>query len=101
MSRSGHSVVSPASDAQAHDRREVYEYHEGVNPMTIVGEALGQKGTNRLIRISVLNDASTFDCRRSFPGLDEVDIEYLHKKGALDYPPRRIWYVANPHLSTN
>lgn len=93
MSRSGHSVVSPASDAQAYDRRDVYEYHEGVNPMTIVGEALGQKGTNRLIRISVLNDASSFGCRKSFSGLDEADMEYLQRKGALDYPPRTIWYV--------
>lgn len=91
MSRFGPSVVSPASAALSSDRREVYEYQEGVNPVTIVGGAIGQQRTNRLIRISVLDDAPLNNRQSNFPGLDDVDMEFLRRKGALNYPPRPVW----------
>lgn len=91
MSRDRPMVMSPTSQSQNTNRREVIEYHEGVNSMTILGEALGQQRPNRLVRIIVLDDGSKLDPQKSFPGLDEADLEYLQKKGALKFPPRHTW----------
>lgn len=84
--------MSPTSPSQNTNQREVFEYHDGVNSMTILGEALGQQQSNRLVRIIVLDDGSKVDPQQAFPGLDDADIDYLQKKGALNFPPRHVWY---------
>lgn len=92
MSRRRPTVMSPTSPPPNTNRREVIEYHDGVNSMTILGEALGHQQANRLVRIIVLDDGTKVDTQKAYPGLDEADIEYLQKKGALNFPPRHVWY---------
>ncbi|KIX09209.1 uncharacterized protein Z518_00288 [Rhinocladiella mackenziei CBS 650.93] len=83
-------AVSPSPQTQNSGRREVIELHEGVNSMTILGEALGQQHPNRLVRVIVEEDSSRRHPRQSFPGLDDADVAYLTSKGALSFPPRSI-----------
>lgn len=91
LSRRRPTMMSPTSPLQNPNRREVFEYHDGVNSMTILGEALGQPRATKLVRLLVLDDGSKVDPQKAFPGLDEADVEYLQKKGALKFPPRHVW----------
>lgn len=95
LSRRTPTVMSPTSPPQNTNRREVIEYHDGVNSMTILGEALGHQQANRLVRIIVLDDGTKVETQKAYPGLDETDIEYLQKKGALNFPRRNIWYESS------
>ena len=92
MSRTRGTAMSPSPELQKYNRREVIEFHEGVNSMTILGEALGHQRPNRLVRVLVAEEPN-FNPQHRFPGLDEADLAYIAAKGALDVPPPQIWYL--------
>ncbi|EXJ66283.1 uncharacterized protein A1O5_10435 [Cladophialophora psammophila CBS 110553] len=90
MSRSRQEFLSPSPQSQNTHCREVMELHEGVNPMTILGQALGQHHPNRFVRFMVEEDISKPELGHSFPGLDAADVAYLEAKAALSFPPRPV-----------
>lgn len=73
--------------------REVIEYHEGVNSITILGEVFGRKHPRKLVRIVLRDSDLPRGKSRELSGLDDVDAEYLDAKGAFDLPAKDIWYV--------
>ena len=91
MSRGSVAAMSPSPQAQKLDRREVIEFHEGINSMTILGEVLGHQRPNRLVRVVLADDPKVTSHHR-FPGLDDADMAYIAAKGALDFPSPHIWY---------
>lgn len=95
MSRNRQEAISPTPQPQNPDSREVMELHEGVNPMTILGEALGRQRPNRFVRFTVQEDGSTSNSRQPIYALDVADAAYLKAKGALEFPRGPVWYVSN------
>ena len=91
MSRERPPGVSPPSSVQTNHAREIYEYHGGVNSVTILGEALGQHHPNRFVKIILLDDAPKSNPEEFLSGLDATDLEYLGKKGALTLPSSECW----------
>jgi hypothetical protein len=91
MSRSFVDPVSPTQLGQSTEGREIIEYHGGVNPITILGEVLGQRQPKRLVRIILQDSERPPDPSPDVAGLDRVDAEYLYKKGAFTIPPRGCW----------
>ncbi|KIW88199.1 uncharacterized protein Z519_11310 [Cladophialophora bantiana CBS 173.52] len=90
ISRSRQGLLSPSPQSQNTHRCEVMELHEGVNPMTILGQALGQQHPNRFVRFMVEEDVSKPDLGHSFPGLDTADVAYLEAKAGLSFPPQPV-----------
>ncbi len=76
--------------------RDVIEYHNGRNYITILGETMGNEQARHLTRI-VINDGSTAHVyskcghERDLAGLDAKDIKYLCEKNAFAVPPKNIW----------
>ncbi|OQV06035.1 Fungal specific transcription factor domain-containing protein isoform 1 [Cladophialophora immunda] len=90
MSRPRQIAVSPSPQSHNTDRHEVIELHEGVNPMTILGEALARQHPNRFVRV-IVEDCSSKPCPRQYiAGFDYADVVYLETKGGLSLPPRHI-----------
>ncbi|PPJ50280.1 hypothetical protein CBER1_04886 [Cercospora berteroae] len=87
---SGRSPENAAtSEPFSHDTRgrEVIEYHDGTNPMSIWSAALGAQKTQRRVRI-IVQDVDSLQCPSpDVAGLDRLDAEYLSRRGAFDFPP--------------
>lgn len=64
--------------------------------MTILGDTLGRRGRNRMTQLLVLEDGSRQDNLQRHPhfSMDDADMDYLRRKGALNCPPPHVWYVA-------
>ncbi|KAH0842469.1 hypothetical protein AYO21_10772 [Fonsecaea monophora] len=90
MSRPRQIALSPSPQSQNTDRHEVIELHEGVNPMTILGEALGRQHPNRFVRVIVEDNHPKSYPRQYIAGFDYADVVYLEAKGGLSLPPRPI-----------
>ncbi|KAJ3517129.1 hypothetical protein NM208_g14751 [Fusarium decemcellulare] len=91
MSREFVGVVSPTEPQGEDECCEVIEYHEGVTPVTILGEALGKRMPNRLTRVKLRGSTdSGIDLTSGIAGFDLVDTAYLQQKGALVLPPRKV-----------
>jgi hypothetical protein len=93
MSQWGTDASSPTRMGQLDRGREVIEYHDGINSITILGEIFGQKHSKRLVRIVLKDPDPPQGKQRELSGLDDVDAEYLQRKGAFNLPPRQTWYV--------
>ncbi|GIZ44935.1 hypothetical protein CKM354_000811900 [Cercospora kikuchii] len=86
---SGRSPVDVAtSEPSSHNTRgrEVIEYHDGTNPMSILSAALGIQKTRRRVRIIVQDADGLQDPSPDVAGLDRLDAEYLSRRGAFDFP---------------
>ncbi|KAL2703936.1 hypothetical protein AAEP93_005007 [Penicillium crustosum] len=81
---------TPTSSSPQSKGQEIMEYHGGTNSMTILSEVLGRAPPKRLVRIVLRDPGSDPRHQLESTGLDDADIEYLQRKGALDLPP--------PHL---
>ncbi|KAF5640800.1 cutinase transcription factor 1 beta [Fusarium sp. NRRL 52700] len=90
MCREDAAVVSPNESGESDGYCEVIEYHEGITPITILGQALGKRLPNRLTRVR-LKRART-DQGVQLEGVREAstNMEFLEQKGALNIPPRNI-----------
>ena len=94
MSQWGSDTSLPTLVGQADEGLEVVEYHDGTNSMTILGEVFGQGRKHRrsLVRVVLPNSNHHHGQTGELSGLDDADVGFLRKKGALDLPPRKIWY---------
>jgi hypothetical protein len=84
--------------------RDVIDYHNSNNFMTILGELVGDQRARRLTRI-VIRDTPPTSAKSNVlpaldglresghPSLDSRDLEYLTAKGVFNLPVKPIWYV--------
>ena len=70
-------------------RREILEYHEGVNSTTILGEYFGQSKPRRFVQI-LLRDSAPGE-HGQLEDVEEANMEFLRKRGAFDLPTQAIW----------
>jgi hypothetical protein len=71
--------------------REVVEYHDTLNPVTILSRALGNHGPRKLVRLILRDSQPGTTDAHDFYGLDPVDLEFLQKKGAFSLPSTSVW----------
>lgn len=93
MSQARQITMSPIPGPENAGRSEVIEFHEGVNSMTILGEVIGKNQSTRLVKVVVVDDGANSNHSKARQHLDEADMDYLVRKGALTFPPRPTWYA--------
>jgi len=98
----GHGLPSPEQMLETpRPGRDVIDYHNSGNFMTILGELIGNHRARRLTRI-VINDAPPmYDDSLEMPlsgapnsevaALGAADLDYLLHKGVFRLPPKPIW----------
>ena len=85
----GEDQSTPASMSGRTEEREILEYHDGVNPTTILGELFAQSKPRRFVRVAV---------RDVFPMQQDqtedimtANMEFLRKRGAFNLPSQSVW----------
>lgn len=91
MSQWRTDATSPTRMGLLSQDREVIEYHDGTNSITILGEVFAQECPRRLVRILLRDPHSTTGKTPEMASLEKADREYLQTKGAFDLPPREAW----------
>ncbi|CZR65931.1 uncharacterized protein PAC_15831 [Phialocephala subalpina] len=97
------SALSPSESpsTQASQSREIVEYHEGTDSISILSGVIGQTRQKKLVRLVVSEPQSS--CQFPTPertneeqpsvkygSHDNADIQFLSKKGVFDLPPRSV-----------
>jgi hypothetical protein len=72
-------------------KRELLEYHDGVNSTTILGELFCQNNPQRFVKI-MLREAVPVEQGQS-EDVEIANMDFLRRRGALSFPPQPIWYV--------
>lgn len=93
----GDGVPSPQRILEITFGRDVVEYHNGTDYLSILGEALSCNRRRKLTRIvvddkvmdmeAIVPSPNLENARDELSGLDASDREYLLKKGVFTMPP--------------
>jgi hypothetical protein len=67
---------------------DMFDYHDGTNPITILTEALGPDNNNPLVQKTARGPNSIME---SQDGLCDIDTKFLRRKGAYELPPKQLW----------
>jgi len=95
----GNDTLSPAPAGRLDGGREIIEFHDGIDSITILGEVFGQKQPSRLVRIVLKNPNPSTGDPGERAGLDALDLEYLRRKGAFTLPPCETRCVFSTRLA--
>ncbi|QGI85672.1 hypothetical protein CEK25_012401 [Fusarium fujikuroi] len=90
MCREDTTVVSPNHSGNADECCEVIEYHEGITPVTILGQAIGKRQPNRLTRVMLKRARTDKGPQMGNMQAASTNMDFLEQKGALNIPPRNI-----------
>ncbi|KAG4281967.1 hypothetical protein FPRO06_10871 [Fusarium proliferatum] len=90
MCREDATVVSPNHSGNADECCEVIEYHEGITPATILGQAIGKRQPNRLTRVMLKRARTDRGPQMGDMEAASTNMDFLEQRGALNIPPRNI-----------
>ncbi|KAJ9614358.1 hypothetical protein H2200_002494 [Cladophialophora chaetospira] len=69
-------------------RKEILEYHDGVNSTTILGELFGNHNPQRFVRISLRDSARAEQGQAE--DVEIANMDFLRRRGAFDLPTQAI-----------
>lgn len=90
ISNSRYNNLAASPDKTPTSVDEITDYHEGIDSISILSEALGGSDTSAFLQQALKTNHQSMI---SNTDLDSADEEYLRCKGAYDLPPPDIWYV--------